>query len=108
MPQNSANREATDGNLAVRTRHNEPAPNLIGLTRAELEELANQLGEPRFRGGQLYHAIYNRRARDFVELTDLSRGFRQLLKAKYEIRYPEIERQFASYDGSVRYLLWAD
>src|SRR5439155_12710570 len=63
---------------------------------------------PRYRGVQLYHAIYKRRARDFSLLTDLNHNLREFLAANYEIRYPAIEREFASRDGAIRYLLTVD
>ena len=55
--------------------------NLLGMTRSELEHFALKFDQPRYRGAQLYRAIYNRRARRFPELTDLNRGFRQFLAA---------------------------
>ena len=78
--------------------------NLLGLNREELENLAVELGQPRYRGRQLYHAIYARRARDLVTLTDLHRHFRETLAAAHEIAYPHVDREFASRNGAVRYL----
>ncbi|HEV2495174.1 MAG TPA: 23S rRNA (adenine(2503)-C(2))-methyltransferase RlmN [Terriglobia bacterium] len=82
--------------------------NLVGMTREELEQFALDSGQPRYRGGQLYEAIYHRRARDFALLTNLSRGFREFLSARSVLAYPTIERKFVSRDGSVRYLLGLD
>lgn len=79
--------------------------NLIGCTRSELEQLALENSQARFRGGQLYHSLYVRRAREFGSLTDLDRDFRQFLFSRYSIALPTIEREFASRDGSIRYLL---
>jgi 23S rRNA (adenine2503-C2)-methyltransferase len=87
---------------------NELGSNLLGMTRGELEEFAVQLGQPRYRGAQLYHAIYKRRQRDFSQLTDMNRSLREFLAANYEVRYPTIEREFTSKDGAVRYLLGVD
>jgi len=78
--------------------------NLLGLNREELENLAVNSGQPRYRGRQLYHGIYVRRARDFSGLTDLDRDFRASLATQQTIQYPEVEREFASRDGAVRYL----
>jgi 23S rRNA (adenine2503-C2)-methyltransferase len=78
--------------------------NLLGLTREELENVAVSLGQPRYRGRQLYHGIYARRARDLSELTDLNRDFRDALAAAPGIIYPQAERHFCSRDGAVRYL----
>ena len=78
--------------------------NLLGLSREELENLAVNFDQPRYRGRQLYHAIYARRVRDLAALTDLKRDFRDALAAQHEILYPEVEREFASRDGAIRFL----
>src|SRR2546425_965439 len=82
-----------------------PGPSLVGMSRGELERLAADSGQPLFRGGQLYRAIYSRREGDFRALTDLSQSFRTFLSAHHSIGYPEIQQEFRSRDGSVRYLL---
>ncbi len=82
--------------------------NLLGLSRQELEDLAEAHAQPRYRGRQLYHAVYARRKRDLAALTNLDRQFRALLAAEYEFAYPEIQRAFESRDGTVRYLLALD
>ena len=79
--------------------------NLLGLTRAELEEVAQACGQPRYRAGQIYHAIYARRKTDFSKLTDLDKSFRMLLSDRYSVRYPEIRQRVVSCDGAVRYVL---
>lgn len=78
---------------------------LLGLTRGELEQLAADCGQARYRGRQLYHGLYARRAREFSDFTDLDRNFRERLSTHYSIGLPTIEREFVSRDGSVRYLL---
>ena len=75
------------------------------MTRRELEDFSRSAGEPPYRGRQLYHGLYARRVKDFAALTDLDRKFRQSLAERSIIRYPVIERAFASGDRSVRYLL---
>jgi 23S rRNA (adenine2503-C2)-methyltransferase len=79
--------------------------NLLGHSLTELEQLAVHLGQPRYRGRQLYRAIYARREHSFESLTDLKREFRSSLASRYRIAYPEIQGEFASRDGAVRYLL---
>jgi 23S rRNA (adenine2503-C2)-methyltransferase len=80
-------------------------PNLLGLSRGELEQFALACGQPRFRGGQLYKAIYSRGGDDFTAFTDLDKEFRAFLSAHHTIRHPEIRKEFVSRDGSVRYVL---
>jgi 23S rRNA (adenine2503-C2)-methyltransferase len=79
--------------------------NLIGASREELESLAEKLGQPRFRGRQVYEGLYKRRERDFQSLTNLNLAFRSELSVRFRVAYPHVERDFASRDGAVRYLL---
>lgn len=78
--------------------------NLLGLNLEELENLAVSLGQPRYRGRQIYHGIYARRVRDLSGLTDLHRDFREAVASRRGIIYPQAERHFCSRDGAVRYL----
>lgn len=84
-----------------------PAPerNLLGLSLEELENLVVACGQPRFRGSQLYRAIYFRRQENFVALSDLDKQFRSFLSEHHSILYPAVQQEFVSRDGSVRYLL---
>jgi len=79
--------------------------NLVGLDRQELERVAKSLGKAPYRGRQLYHAIYRRRATDIDGLTDLDRDLRAALSAQYYVAHPSIQAMFTSRDGSARYLL---
>ena len=78
--------------------------NLLGLDLEELEKFAVSRGQPKFRGRQLYHGIYARRARELAGLTDLAHEFRDAIAAEHGIVYPQAERHFCSLDGSIRYL----
>jgi 23S rRNA (adenine2503-C2)-methyltransferase len=80
-------------------------PNLLGLAAEELEGLAESLGRPRYHGRQLFRAIYSRRERNLLRLTELDRKFRELLSSHYQLTYPAIVQKFVSRDGAVRYLL---
>jgi 23S rRNA (adenine2503-C2)-methyltransferase len=82
-----------------------PSRNLLGLSRSELEQLLVSLGQPRYRGAQLYHGLYVRRARDFSALTDLDKKCREVLSSHHAVAYPEIRGEFISRDGAIRYLL---
>jgi 23S rRNA (adenine2503-C2)-methyltransferase len=79
--------------------------NLVGLSREELEQLAVACGQARYRGRQLFRGIYARREQVFSNLTDLDEEFRALLSRECHIGYPEVQREFVSRDGAVRYVL---
>ena len=82
--------------------------NLVGLSRAELEQLAVDSNQPRFRGRQIFRGLYARRVRDLNALTDLDKKFREYLSSRFSAALPSVEREFVSRDGSVRYLLGLD
>ena len=81
------------------------ATNLLGLTRAGMEEFVLGMGEKPFRARQLMKWIYRRATGDFEQMTDLGRDFRSRLAAIAEIRAPEVIVAQASADGTRKWLL---
>ncbi len=85
------------------------ARDLVGLTRAGLAAALREAGVPekqiRMRAGQLWSWIYQRGARSFEEMSNLSKGFRADLAAAFEIARPEIVSRQISRDGTRKYLL---
>lgn len=53
--------------------------NLYSYTREALEEYCKQIGQPAFRGRQLFKWIYGKGARTFAEMTDLPVRLREYL-----------------------------
>jgi 23S rRNA (adenine2503-C2)-methyltransferase len=54
---------------------------LLGLFPRELEDYVVELGEPRFRGRQLFHWLHHRRELDVSHMTDLPASLRARLPA---------------------------
>jgi 23S rRNA (adenine2503-C2)-methyltransferase len=77
---------------------------LLGKLKEELREFCAAMGEPAYRGEQIYHALYAERKFDFVQMTNLPAAFRERLAKEATITLPKIRHRFASADGSVRYL----
>ena len=77
---------------------------LLGKSREELRAACTALGEPAYRGDQLYHALYAKRTFDLVQITNLPAAFRERFAAQTRITLPEIKQRFVSTDGSIRYL----
>ena len=77
---------------------------LLGKSVDELREFLVSLGEPAYRGPQLYHALYVERRFDFAEMTNLPASLRERLGQEARVTLPRITRQFLSVDGSIRYL----
>src|SRR5258707_1194132 len=77
---------------------------LLGKSKEELREFCVALGEPAFRGAQIYHALYSERKFDVEQITNLPAALRERLAKEARVTLPEVKQRFASADGSVRYL----
>ena len=78
---------------------------LTGLTKAELERFVEGLGEPAYRGRQLFGALQRRRLRSFEEMTDLPKSFRARLSESAAASTLTVESRYVAQDGTRRYLL---
>ena len=77
---------------------------LLGKSKEELRAFCAGLGEPAYRGGQIYHALYAEKRFDFARMTNLPAALRERLAKEARITLPEVKQRFDSSDGSVRYL----
>jgi 23S rRNA (adenine2503-C2)-methyltransferase len=77
---------------------------LLGKSKEELRALCAEMGEPAYRGGQIYHALYAERKFDFSQMTNLPAALRERLAKGALVTLPEVKQRFVSADGSVRYL----
>jgi len=77
---------------------------LLGKTREQLRAYCKSLGEPAYRGAQIYHALYAERNLELARMTNLSSALRRKLAAEARITLPVVRRRYLSSDGSVRYL----
>ncbi len=80
-------------------------PNVLGKSVEELREFLQALGEPAYRGAQIYHALYAERRFDFGAMTNLPAALRERLSREAAIALPQVARRYASSDGTVRYVL---
>ncbi len=79
--------------------------NLLGKSKEELRALLEALGEPGYRGAQIYHALYAERRSDFGAMTNLPAALRERLSREAAIVLPQIVRRHRALDGTVRYVL---
>ncbi len=83
--------------------------NLIGMTRAQMQEALVQAGTPvrqsRMRLGQIWQWIYHWGVRDFDAMTNLAKDYRALLKTHFSIDLPQVVTRQVSADGTRKYLL---
>jgi 23S rRNA (adenine2503-C2)-methyltransferase len=81
------------------------ARNLLGKSPDELREFMRALGEPAYRGDQIYHALYAERRLDLAAMSNLPAALRERLTREAAIELPQIVGQYRSSDGTVRYVL---
>jgi 23S rRNA (adenine2503-C2)-methyltransferase len=85
---------------------------LVGLTRAEIADALTACGiaakDLRMRSAQLWHWIYVRGARDFGEMTNVSKTLRETLAERHTLDRPEIVTEQISEDGTRKWLLRLD
>jgi 23S rRNA (adenine2503-C2)-methyltransferase len=84
------------------------AVNLLGQSAAELRTLMQGLGEPAYRGAQIYHALYAERRFEIGAMTNLPASLRERLAREASVALPKILRRYRSADGTVRYVLALD
>src|SRR5271170_5243888 len=83
-----------------------PAKTLLGLSLQELTRMAEESGQPTYRGQQLFDAVYRQRVESAEQISTLPQDFRAELRQKeISVGLPNIEKQFVSADGTVRYLM---
>jgi len=86
-----------------------PVP-LVGMTRAQLRSALIEHGlvdekKAKMRAEQLWRWIYHYGVTEFDAMTNVSKGLRQQLEAKFTLARPEITERQVSVDGTRKYLI---
>ncbi|HMF55944.1 MAG TPA: 23S rRNA (adenine(2503)-C(2))-methyltransferase RlmN [Pyrinomonadaceae bacterium] len=81
------------------------AVHLAGLIEGEMVAFVEEMGEPAYRGRQIFAALHGRRLRSFDEMTDLPKSFREKLSERATLTTLTIEERYVSADGTRRYLM---
>lgn len=79
--------------------------NLLGLTQPKMEAFFDEIGEKRFRAGQVMKWIHHFGVDDFDAMTNLGKALREKLKACAEIRGPEVVSEDISRDGTRKWVV---
>ncbi len=78
---------------------------LLGKNMEELQDYMMEIGEPAFRGRQLFKWIYSKEINSFYDMSDLPRELRKKLDLTARISIPRVLKQRVSADGTRKYLL---
>ncbi len=85
--------------------NNENKIQLKGLTLSELRNLFVEIGQPKYRGDQLFNWIYNHLATDFNEMKNFPKSLREELNNKCLLKTLDLaEVQFSKRTGTRKFL----
>ena len=83
--------------------------NLIGMSRAVMLEKLLEIGTPekqvKMRAAQLWQWIYQKGERNFSQMSNLSKNYRELLSENFILDVPKVISKQCSKDGTRKYLL---
>jgi len=83
-----------------------PQSCLLGLSGDEIAAVVDRASEPPYRVQQIIDAVYRQRVESIEQISTLPQHFRQYLQQQgISLGWPQIEKKFASRDGTVRYLV---
>ncbi|KAF5293034.1 hypothetical protein FQR65_LT20168 [Abscondita terminalis] len=78
--------------------------NLLGMSRPQLEKFFEEMGEKKFRAGQVMKWIHQFFVTDFAEMTNISGKLREKLERICEIKAPEVVHRNYSKDGTRKWV----
>ncbi|MBK9794989.1 MAG: 23S rRNA (adenine(2503)-C(2))-methyltransferase RlmN [Holophagaceae bacterium] len=79
-------------------------PNAAGLGRGELGTLLGALGEPAWRGKQLFSGLLRQRWTRWEQFTTLAKALRTRLEGEVDLAWPGIVHSETSSDGSTKHV----
>lgn len=79
-------------------------PPLLGLDRAALSDICEQLGAARYRGGQLAQWLYRHGVADLAAMSNLPSDLRARLAERYQIGRAKLADSLAAADGTRKLL----
>lgn len=79
--------------------------NLYGQEISKLEKLLMERGQKKYRATQLFTWIYEKKAKTFDEMSDVSKMFREELNRDFCLTLPKIYKKQEAKDGTIKLLL---
>ncbi|MDZ7848212.1 MAG: 23S rRNA (adenine(2503)-C(2))-methyltransferase RlmN [Owenweeksia sp.] len=72
------------------------------LTKGQLQEYFDSIGEPRFRATQVYEWLWQKGAKAFEDMTNLSLALRERLQDEFVINHIRVDEMQRSEDGTIK------
>ncbi|MDI9347005.1 MAG: 23S rRNA (adenine(2503)-C(2))-methyltransferase RlmN [Methylacidiphilales bacterium] len=83
-------------------------PNIIGLTKSDLECKLFELNLPNYRITQILSWLYQLRVGSFIDMVNLPLSLRKYLEQNFKIKWIEPVNEFLSVDGTVKWIFNLD
>jgi 23S rRNA (adenine2503-C2)-methyltransferase len=80
-------------------------PSLLGLSRDELKNLLAGLGQPRYRGDQVFNWVWNRKILDPHLMSDIPALLRDELGKHVDAAGPVVEKRVEDRDGTAKFVM---
>ncbi|MBF7687817.1 23S rRNA (adenine(2503)-C(2))-methyltransferase RlmN [Acinetobacter rathckeae] len=96
--------EQNNATLHQPTNDATPKINLLGMSRAELEQFFESIGEKKFRAGQVMKWVHQYFVTDFAEMSNISGKLREKLEKVCEVKAPEVVHRNYSKDGTRKWV----
>ena len=77
---------------------------LVGMSEEELVSFCGEMGEPPYRGRQIFSWLYAHGVNKFSQMTNIPKGFRAKLGEATCLETLELDRKSKSADGTEKYL----
>ncbi len=78
---------------------------MLELDRGQVQVMLRSMGEPAYRADQLWQWVWSKGARDFQEMTNISKALRARMEQEFSLGRPRIRALLTSVDGTVKFLL---
>lgn len=79
--------------------------NLYGIEHQKLTTLMVAMGQKPYRATQLYKWMFEKKATDFEQMSDISKSFREVLAQEFTLKVPTIYKQQNASDGTMKLLV---
>ncbi|XP_048326166.2 uncharacterized protein LOC107413437 [Ziziphus jujuba] len=105
-PRHSSNLSTLTTPSPSRASHAADSRVLLGLSEADLQQLALDFGQQKYRGKQLHHLIYQRKVKDIQDFSHLPQAFRnELQNAGWRVGRSPVYQSVTAADGTVKLLI---
>jgi 23S rRNA (adenine2503-C2)-methyltransferase len=91
-----------------RLKLNTSLVNLLDFNQAQLADYFSSIGEKPFRAKQLMRWMHHFGETDFNNMTDIAKTLREKLLVETEIKFPEVQFEQVSNDGTRKWLIATD